>query len=172
MTSEGILIRTANLSDADTLVEFNRAMALETENRRLDPTILREGILTFLGDPRYGFYTVAMLPGVNAHKPIGQLMITYEWSDWRNGLFWWIQSVYVVPVRRGQGVFRAMHDHTLAKAKADPQVCGIRLYVERENRRAQSVYQRVGLSPAGYAVYEQDFVLGPPTQNIMKEEIP
>lgn len=160
MASEAILIRSANLGDADTLVEFNRAMALETENRRLDPTILREGIRAFLEGPKYGFYTVALFPEANAYQPIGQLMITYEWSDWRNGLFWWIQSVYVVPERRGQGVFRAMHDHVLAKAKADSQVCGMRLYVERENRRAQTVYQRVGLTPSVYTVFEQDFVLG------------
>lgn len=157
---EEILIRSAYPSDADTLVEFNRAMALETENRRLDPAILREGIQTFLGDPKYGFYTVALLPGATVHTPIGQLMITYEWSDWRNGLFWWIQSVYVVPERRGRGVFRAMHGYILAMANADPRVCGMRLYVERENRRAQTVYQRVGLSPSVYTVFERDFVLG------------
>ncbi len=157
---EEFLIRSARPSDADTLVEFNRAMALETENRRLDPVILREGIQTFLRDPRYGFYTVALHPGVSVHTPIGQLMITYEWSDWRNGLFWWIQSVYVVPERRGQGVFRAMHKHILAMAKADPQVCGMRLYVEQENRRAQTVYQRVGLTPSVYTLFEHDFVLG------------
>jgi GNAT superfamily N-acetyltransferase len=110
--------------------------------------------------PGYGFYIVAELPEDTRYKPVGQLMITYEWSDWRNGAFWWIQSVYVEPDRRGLGVFRAMHDYILAKAKADPRVCGIRLYVERENRRAQTVYQRVGFSPSAYIVFEQDFVLG------------
>ena len=77
---------------------------------------------------------MAELAEDKSHKPIGQLMVTYEWSDWRNGLFWWIQSVYVVPDRRRMGVFRAMYDHILVKAKAEPRVCGIRLYVERENR--------------------------------------
>ena len=157
---ERIHIRPAGQDDVETLVMFNAAMALETESRRLDLATLRKGILAFLGSPGYGFYILAELPEDKSYKPIGQLMITYEWSDWRNGAFWWIQSVYVVPDRRGLGVFRAMHDHILVKAKADPRVCGIRLYVERENRRAQTVYQRVGLAPSVYTVFEQDFVLG------------
>jgi GNAT superfamily N-acetyltransferase len=160
MTLNTIHIRPATRDDAGTIVEFNRAMALETESRRLDLATLREGILAFLGNPGYGFYLVAELPEDKSRKPVGQLMITYEWSDWRNGVFWWIQSVYVSPERRGQGVFRAMHSHIIAKAKADPRVCGIRLYVERQNHRAQTVYQRVGLHQSVYTVYEQDFVLG------------
>jgi predicted GNAT family acetyltransferase len=88
-------------------------------------------------------------------------MVTYEWSDWRNGAFWWIQSVYVAPDWRRCGVYRTMHNYTMtmAHSQADPQVCGIRLYVEQENRTAQRAYQRVGLIPSSYAVYEQDFVL-------------
>ena len=86
-------------------------------------------------------------------------MVTYEWSDWRNGTFWWIQSVYVDPAWRCRGVYRTLHDYTLARAQADPQVCGIRLYVEQANHTAQTIYQRVGLAPSGYAVYERDFVL-------------
>lgn len=160
MTIAHIHIRPAAKEDADTIVEFNRAMALETENRRLNLVALRQGVRTFLQSSKYGFYVVAELPEVNGHTPVGQVMITYEWSDWRNGVFWWIQSVYVVPERRGQGMFRAIHDHILTKAKADPQVCGIRLYVERENHRAQTVYQRVGLTPSVYTVFEQDFILG------------
>ncbi len=159
MTSSRIHIRPACSDDADTIVQFNSAMALETENRRLDLSILRAGALSFLASPEYGFYIVAELPEVSGHKPVGQLMVTYEWSDWRNGLFWWIQSVYVAPDRRRLGVFRALHGHIVAKAKADPKVCGIRLYVEQQNHRAQRVYQRVGLSPSAYTVYEQDFVL-------------
>jgi ribosomal protein S18 acetylase RimI-like enzyme len=160
MTIDRIHIRPASQDDVDTIVMFNAAMALETERRRLDLATLREGTLAFLGNPGYGFYVLGELPEAQRYKPVGQLMITYEWSDWRNGVFWWIQSVYVVPDRRGLGVFRAMHDHILLRAKADPRVCGIRLYVERENRRAQTVYQRVGLSPSVYTVFEQDFVLG------------
>lgn len=160
MAIERIHIRPARHDDADTIVMFNAAMALETERRRLDLATLRKGILAFLGSPGYGFYVVAELLEDNSYKPVGQVMITYEWSDWRNGVFWWIQSVYVIPDQRSLGVFRAMHDHILVKAKGDPGVCGIRLYVERENRRAQAVYQRVGFSPSVYTVFEQDFVLG------------
>lgn len=160
MTSEGIVIRPARQDDVDIIVSYNAAMALETERRRLDLETLRKGTLAFLGSPGYGFYIVAELPEDKSCKPVGQLMITYEWSDWRNGVFWWIQSVYVTPDRRGRGVFRAMHDHILAKAKSDPRVCGIRLYVERNNLKAQTVYQRVGLTPSVYTVFEQDFVLG------------
>jgi ribosomal protein S18 acetylase RimI-like enzyme len=162
MMIERIHIRPARQDDVDTIVVFNAAMALETERRRLDLATLRKGILAFLGSPMYGFYVVAELLEDNSYKLVGQLMITYEWSDWRNGVFWWIQSVYVVPDRRGLGVFRALHDHILVQAKADSQVCGIRLYVERENRRAQNVYRRVGLLPSIYTVYEQDFVFEHP----------
>ncbi len=160
MMIERIHIRPARQDDVGTIVMFNTALALETESRRLDLATLHAGTLAFLGSPGYGFYIVAELPEDKNYSPVGQLMITYEWSDWRNGVFWWIQSVYVVPDQRGLGVFRAMHDHILVKAKADPRVCGIRLYVERENRKAQAVYQRVGLTPSVYTVFEQDFVLG------------
>lgn len=165
MMIERIHIRPARQDDVDTIVLFNAAMALETEGRRLNLDTLRKGALAFLDSPGYGFYIVAELPDDTSYKPVGQLMITYEWSDWRNGVFWWIQSVYVVPDRRGLGVFRAMHDHILVKAKSDPRVCGLRLYVERENRRAQAVYQRVGLFPSVYTVYEQDFILASPTHS-------
>ena len=160
MTLESLHIRPATRDDADTIIEFNRAMALETERRRLDLATLRTGTLAILESPEYGFYVVAELPEGQRHKPVGQLMITYEWSDWRNGVFWWIQSVYVDPDHRGRGVFRALHNHVFLKAKADPRVCGLRLYVERENHRAQTVYQRAGFCPSVYRVFEQDFVLG------------
>jgi ribosomal protein S18 acetylase RimI-like enzyme len=86
-------------------------------------------------------------------------MVTYEWSDWRNGVFWWIQSVYVDPPWRRQGVFRQMHAYVMATAKASPNVCGVRLYVERTNGVAQSVYRKVGLTPSAYAMFETDFIL-------------
>jgi GNAT superfamily N-acetyltransferase len=160
MTSEEIHIRPASINDTDTIVKFNAAIALETENRHLDQIRLRKGIAALLTSSEYGFYIIAEHPNMDGPKPVGQLMVTFEWSDWRNGIFWWVQSVYVVPERRREGIFRAMHDHIAAKAKADPRICGIRLYVERENHRAQSVYQHVGLFPSVYTVYEQDFVLG------------
>ena len=154
-----LIIRAANLDDVGSIITFSAAMARETENRRLDEARLREGTLSLLNTPSCGFFMVAELRDGDQRKLIGQLMITYEWSDWRNGVFWWIQSVYVDPAWRRQGVFRRMHDVIVGQAKEDPRVCGIRLYVEQDNRTAQTVYQRVGLSPSAYAVYEQDFVL-------------
>ena len=154
-----LIIRAANLDDVGSIITFSAAMARETENRRLDEARLREGTLSLLNTPSYGFFVVAELRDGDQRKLIGQLMITYEWSDWRNGVFWWIQSVYVDPAWRRQGVFRRMHDVIVGQAKEDPRVCGIRLYVEQDNRTAQTVYQRVGLSPSAYAVYEQEFVL-------------
>jgi GNAT superfamily N-acetyltransferase len=171
---ERILVRSASWDDVDSLVAFSAAMALETEGRRLDLARLREGTLSLLAAPEHGFFMVAELAEAGLHRLVGQLMITYEWSDWRNGLFWWVQSVYVDPVWRRRGVYRAMHDHIVTKAKADPRVCGIRLYVERDNHTAQTVYQRVGLTPSVYAVYEQDFVLASdsaPSQNKLGEEV-
>jgi ribosomal protein S18 acetylase RimI-like enzyme len=153
-----IIVRPARQEDVDSIVAFSSAMALETEGRRLDQARLREGTLSLLATPERGFFMVAELPEAN-RSLVGQLMITFEWSDWRNAVFWWVQSVYVALAWRRQGVFRTMHDHLVAQAKADPQVCGIRLYVEQENWTARTVYQRVGLAPSAYAVYEQDFVL-------------
>jgi GNAT superfamily N-acetyltransferase len=171
---ERILVRSASWDDVDSLVAFSAAMAFETEGRRLDLARLREGTLSLLAAPEHGLFMVAELPESGRHRLVGQLMITYEWSDWRNGLFWWVQSVYVDPVWRRRGVFRTMHDQVVVKAKADPRVCGIRLYVERDNRTAQTVYRRVGLAPSVYAVYEQDFVLAShssPSQNKLGEEV-
>jgi ribosomal protein S18 acetylase RimI-like enzyme len=156
-----LIIRAANLDDVESIITFSAAMALETENRHLDAARLREGTLSLLNTPSYGFFMVAEIRDGEQRRLIGQLMITYEWSDWRNGVFWWIQSVYVDPAWRRQGVFRRMHDVIVGQAKADPKVCGMRLYVEQNNRTAQTVYQRVGLSPSAYAVFEQDFVLAP-----------
>ncbi len=157
--TEPLLIRPACLNDVDGIVAFNAAMALETENRRLNPVRLRQGVLALLAIPARGLYFVAELPNADSRRLVGQIMITFEWSDWRNGVFWWIQSVYVEPTQRRQGVFRTMYDHILAKAHADGDVCGVRLYVEQGNHLAQIVYQRVGLTPSVYTVFEQDFVL-------------
>jgi GNAT superfamily N-acetyltransferase len=154
-----LIVRRASSGDVESIVTFSAAMALETENRRLDEERLRKGTLSLLTSPSHGFFMVAELREGGQAQLIGQLMITYEWSDWRNGAFWWVQSVYVAPSWRRQGVYRLMHDVIVEQAKADPNVCGIRLYVEQDNHTAQTVYQRVGLSPSAYRVYEQDFVL-------------
>ena len=152
-------VRFARPEDAATIASFSAAMALETEGRRLDRDRLQLGTIALIETPARGFFLVAEQEQGDRRQLLGQLMVTYEWSDWRNGAFWWIQSVYVDPAWRRRGVYRTIHDYTMARAQADPQVCGIRLYVEQENRTAQTVYQRVGLAPSGYAVYEQDFVL-------------
>ena len=152
-------MRGAEQRDVDTIVSFSAAMALETEMRRLDPDRLREGTLSLLQCPTYGFFKVAEIHSGPSSRIVGQLMVTYEWSDWRNGVFWWIQSVYVDPSWRRQGVFRCLHDTVLAAAKTRREVCGVRLYVEQDNHIAQAAYRRVGLTPSCYAVYEHDFRL-------------
>jgi ribosomal protein S18 acetylase RimI-like enzyme len=157
-----LTVRPASRDDVDSLVAFSAAMAWETEQRRLDETRLREGTLSLLRTPSLGFFLVAEITESDRPRLIGQLMITYEWSDWRNGVFWWIQSVYVDPAWRRRGIFRHMHKAVIASAKAAPDVCGVRLYVDQDNQTAQTVYQRMGLSPSPYKVYEQDFVLSLP----------
>jgi len=154
-----IVVRQAGYGDVDALVEFSAAMAQETEGRCLDRDRLRNGTLAVFDAPERGFFLVAEVVDRDRSRLAGQLMVTFEWSDWRNGVFWWVQSVYVDQAWRRQGIYRALHAAVVAKATTDPHVCGIRLYVERNNHEAQTVYQRVGLAPSGYVVYERDFVL-------------
>jgi GNAT superfamily N-acetyltransferase len=163
-----LTVRPAGRDDVDFIVAFSAAMAWETEHRRLDEARLREGTQSLLSTPALGFFMVAETRISERPVLVGQLMITYEWSDWRNGVFWWIQSVYVDPAWRRQGIFRRMHEAVVSRAKADVKVCGIRLYVEQDNRIAETVYRRVGLAPSAYKVYEEDFVL--PNKDIRKAE--
>ena len=130
-------------------------LALETEGRRLSPSRLKSGVSALLRDKSKGVYFIAEIGGQIA----GQLLITREWSDWRNGHFWWIQSVYVVEKFRGQGVFRALFKHVRALAKARRDVCGLRLYMEAGNARARQAYERLGLKQTEYQVFEMDFVM-------------
>ncbi|HEU4686265.1 MAG TPA: GNAT family N-acetyltransferase [Nitrospira sp.] len=155
-----ITVRQARPGDVSSIVSFSAAMARETEGRELDLERLRAGTVALLTSPAHGFFMVAETPEPDP-KVVGQLMITYEWSDWRNGVFWWIQSVYVDRSWRRRGVYRRMHETVIALGKADPTVCGVRLYVARDNRQAQTAYRRVGLSPSVYDVYEEDFILTP-----------
>jgi len=144
-------IRRANPRDARTLAAFNSAMALETEGKILLPKVIGAGVRGLLRRPDSGFYTVAELGG----KVIAALMVTKEWSDWRNGDFWWIQSVYVRPEHRRQGVYSRLYRHLRALATKQRAVCGFRLYVERHNRRAQATYRATGMAPTPYMVYEE-----------------
>lgn len=159
--ADEICVRAATVADLEVLVEFSAAMAHETEGRSLDLERLRAGTRAVFESPAYGFYLVAEACREQPPLIIGQLLITYEWSDWRNGVFWWVQSVYVRPNWRRRGVYRRMHAHLLAQAKARGDVCGVRLYVEDDNRTAQLVYARMGLQPTGYRICETDFVLDP-----------
>lgn len=155
-----LIVRPARPDDVNVLVNFSAAMAMETEGLTLDTERLRRGTLAVLESPTRGFYLVAELTkGSLKVVVVGQLLVTYEWSDWRNAAFWWIQSVYVHPDSRRRGVYRRMHESVLAQARAQGDVCGVRLYVEEENEAAQAVYGRVGLSRSRYVVFEDDFVL-------------
>jgi RimJ/RimL family protein N-acetyltransferase len=152
-------VRLATPQDAAKIASFSAAMALETEGRHLDRDRLHDGTIALLNSPDRGFFMVAELEQADDRQLVGQLMITFEWSDWRNGEFWWIQSVYVAPAWRRQSVFRRMHQTVMATAKTNPNVCGVRLYVEENNSVAQAVYRNVGLTPSSYAIFETDFVL-------------
>ncbi|MCG3768383.1 MAG: hypothetical protein JW394_0489 [Nitrospira sp.] len=156
---EPLTVRLARPDDAATIALFSAAMALETENRRLDLDRLQAGTVALLDSSERGFFMVAELEQAGQRVLLGQLMITYEWSDWRNGVFWWIQSVYVDQAWRRQNVFRRMHEAVMALAKTSSNVCGVRLYVEEHNSTAQAVYRRVGLTRSSYAIFETDFVL-------------
>lgn len=149
-------IRAASPADAPIIARFNREMALETEARKLSPPRVLRGVKALLADPAKGAYFVAESDG----EVVGQLLITYEWSDWRNGNFWWIQSVFVAPVWRGRGVFKALHAHIERLARRRKDVCGVRLYVDAHNTKAKEVYARLGLKATHYELWETDFVLG------------
>ncbi len=129
-------------------------MALETEGKQLDEVVLRRGVESVLADPAKGHYFVAVRS--EDARVVGQLMITFEWSDWRAGQIHWIQSVYVAPEARQTGVYRAMHEHVIAEAKRQGDVVAIRLYVERHNTTAQRTYSRVGMKSSIYELMEQE----------------
>ena len=147
------IVREATSKDADILAAFNIKMAYETEHKTLDPDMIHAGVLKLFEEPDLGFYTVVEVEGEIA----GALMITTEWSDWRNGLFWWIQSVYILPEYRRLGVFTRLYQHIRNQARQDPDVCGLRLYVEKENTRARQTYLKAGMEETEYRLYEEEF---------------
>ncbi len=163
-----LTLRRARLTDRDALVAFNVAMAEETEGKALDRAVLRAGVEAVLvdGDARRGFYLVAEAPAgdgeggdadEDASALAGALLVTTEWSDWRNGRFWWIQSVYVRPAWRRQGVLRALHARVAADARQAADVVGLRLYVEQSNEAARRAYDALGMTETSYRFYETDF---------------
>jgi ribosomal protein S18 acetylase RimI-like enzyme len=147
-------IRDATPDDQEFIAAGNEAMALETEHKHLDRATVRLGVGEALRNRAHGRYFVAE---DGSGTRVGQLMITYEWSDWRNGQFWWLQSVHVIPPARGRGVFKAMYEHVEALARATPGVIGLRLYVEGDNARAQRSYARCGMDLRDYRFMEVDY---------------
>jgi len=155
-------IREAEAADAALLARWARAMAWETEHKALDTGTVHAGVAAGIADPLKARYFIAMQDAPVAGREtigsaIGTLMLTREWSDWRNGDWWWIQSVYVDPAHRRQGVFAALYRHVERLARATPGVIGLRLYVERDNVRAQSTYAALGMVDAGYRIFESGF---------------
>ncbi len=150
---ESVRLRAAGAGDLEALVEFNCRLARETEDHELDPATVRRGLARLLDNPAAGFYTVAEQAG----RVVGCLLITFEWSDWRDGWLWWIQSVYVEAAARRQGVFRRLFEHVRHKAETDGDVRGLRLYVERDNHDAMATYAAMGLAETPYKVYERYF---------------
>ena len=147
-----IHVRRADLRDAEVVAAFNVAMALETENHRLDPSTVAAGVRAALADENRALYFVAEIDG----RVVGQTLVTFEWSDWRNGFLWWFGSVYVAPEFRARGVFRALHEHIEHAARAAGSV-GLRLYVWNENTRAQTTYGKLGWTDGNYKVMERMF---------------
>lgn len=146
-------IRPAEINDAGTIADFNCRLAAESENKTLDPETVKRGVHALLQVPSRGRYFVAETDG----EIVGQIMHTFEWSDWRNGDIWWIQSVYVHSDFRRRGVFRALSNHLEELARQSSGVVGIRLYVERDNQRAQQTYSSLGFDHPGYLVMERLF---------------
>ena len=152
--SDAIAIRDATRDDISFLADCNIAMAYESEKKHLDREVLTRGIVAVFDHPERGFYIVAE----RDRKSVGSLLITHEWSDWRNGGWWWIQSVYVMPEARRSGVFRTMYREIDKRARASTGVIGLRLYVEKENMRAQATYAALGMEPAYYSLYQASYV--------------
>ena len=155
MSESPLDVRYATLKDVDSIVGFQMAMARETEGKTLNADTLRSGVAAVVEDTSKGYYLIAEADRTS----VGSLLVTHEWSDWRDMTFLWIQSVYVAPNWRRRGVYRAMHHHVTDGARSDPGVCGVRLYVDRDNHTAQRTYERLGMSKSHYDMYEIDFVL-------------
>lgn len=147
------VIRDAVPSDRPSIVEFNRLLAIETEHKVLDPAILDQGVARALAEPDRLRYWVAEICDPRGHYLVGQTAVTREWSDWRNGWIWWLQSVYIHGEYRGRGIFKALYRHVCDQALKS-NVIGLRLYVENGNLRAQQTYLALGMRPGGYSILE------------------
>jgi len=158
MMNQRIYIRCGVPADLNALVSFNQAMAMETESKRLSEAVLISGVRNLLESEGQGRYFIATETDADERESIlGALMVTFEWSDWRNGRFWWIQSVYVDPHHRRRGIYRRLHQHVKALSEQDGACCGIRLYVEHNNTIAQQTYARVGMTKTRYDIFEEEY---------------
>ena len=145
-----ITYRNATPNDAEAIIDFQLAMARETEDVSLDRVIVTRGVRAVFGHPSHGSYFIAEADG----EVVASLLITFEWSDWRNGVVWWIQSVFVRPEHRGKGVYAGLYEYVKSIAATDERVRGIRLYVDKRNAVAQNVYTRLGMDGEHYLVFE------------------
>ena len=145
------LIRNAQLEDAEVIAGFNQSIAMETEGRYLDDAVIGPGVKALLENPERGFYLVVEV----GQLPVACLLVTYEWSDWRNGMFWWIQSVNVIKDFRRQGIYRRMYEHLKQMAETEGGICGFRLYAENENKRAHATYRAMGMDKCQYQMFEE-----------------
>jgi ribosomal protein S18 acetylase RimI-like enzyme len=152
---DDLSIRIADSRDVEALAHSNMALALETENIKLSLPVVTKGVRTLLETPQHGFYTVAELN----NRFAGCVMVTFEWSDWRCGLFWWLQSIYIMPEFRRKSVFGKLYEFLDEKASQQQNVCGFRLYVEKNNNAAQSTYAKVGMREAAYKFYQTSYSL-------------
>ncbi len=146
-------VRDATPDDLEFIIQANAELARESEDVGLDLALLRPGVAAVLADRSLGRYFIAEHDG----RAIGQMMLTYEWSDWRNGVFWWIQSVFVERALRGRGIFSMLYRHVAGLARGSAGVCGLRLYVDRTNNSAQRIYEHLGLHASNYEVMEAVF---------------
>jgi len=153
MPEPSVAVRNAVAQDADFIVDCNIALAEESENKRLDREVLSRGVRRGFAQPGLARYFIAECDGERA----GTTMLTYELTDWRDGVVWWLQSVYVLPAYRKRGVFRAIYRHIERLARQDPDARGLRLYVLEDNTRALRTYEAMGMSASGYLVYEHDW---------------
>ncbi|PAX54100.1 GNAT family N-acetyltransferase [Brunnivagina elsteri] len=152
MNQRNCIIRKAELEDLSTIVSFNQSLAMEVRGEKLESEIITSGVEAVLKDSNRGFYTLVEIES----KIIAIALITFEWSDWRNAWFWWLQDVYVEPSYRQQGIFRSLYMHLKQQAQL-AQVSGLRLYVYKGNTKAQEVYQRIGMNPSNSLIFE-DFL--------------
>ena len=145
-----IEVREANLTDAQSIIQFQKNMALETEDVLLNQVILEEGVYHVFSNPNMAKYYVAEVDKV----VIACLLVCYEWSEWRNGIILWVESVYVSKAHRGKHAYSTMYRYLQSMVSEDPQLKGIRLYVEKSNHIAQKVYENLGMDGDHYKMYE------------------